>query len=472
MRRFASAGRSRRRQAAAELELRRPPASVSGPAARIGAAALRDPRIDVDRDARRAGTSARGPRRGRSRLPGRARQLRLPPLRGAARRHAGGAGTRRARWCAAAIRITLRRPRENDILARGARRPDGSRDRTHCIRRAYEHRDRAPRVARPRRLGPSPSATRASGSSTTCSRSGRFMPASIWSSSRAVTSMWTSTTPCEDVLAALGDALAEALGDRQGVTRYGSATIPMDEASATAAVDLVRRPHAEISLAFTGERVGGLALSLLPHALERFAMQAGCRFTSQPPARTTITWPRRGSRRSAGRCGRRVRRQRRRPVDEGARVKARARLDYGAGNLRSVCSALARAGARAGRDAGSGAKSPPPRWRSSPASGTPRALPRGLGPLADVLRDRVACRPARVRICVGLQILFEQSDEGARASGCSPAGFAGSTRRRCRTWAGTTCSPARRLARSRRSRRRRRLLRPQLRGPAGRRGAS
>ena len=80
----------------------------------------------------------------------------------------------------------------------------------------------------------------------------------------------------EDVLAALGDALAEALGDRQGIARYGAATVPMDEASATAAVDLVRRPHAEISLAFTGERVGGLALSLLPHALERFAMQAGC----------------------------------------------------------------------------------------------------------------------------------------------------------------------------------------------------
>ncbi len=34
--------------------------------------------------------------------------------------------------------------------------------------------------------------------------------------------------------------------------------------------------HAEISLAFTGERVGGLALSLLPHALERFTMEAGC----------------------------------------------------------------------------------------------------------------------------------------------------------------------------------------------------
>jgi imidazoleglycerol-phosphate dehydratase len=80
----------------------------------------------------------------------------------------------------------------------------------------------------------------------------------------------------EDVLAALGDALATALGARAGVTRYGAATVPMDEARASAAVDLVRRPHAEIAIAFTGERVGGLAVTLLPHALERFAMQAGC----------------------------------------------------------------------------------------------------------------------------------------------------------------------------------------------------
>ena len=50
----------------------------------------------------------------------------------------------------------------------------------------------------------------------------------------------------EDVLAALGDALGEALGSRDGVARYGYATVPMDEASATAVVDLVRRPHAEI----------------------------------------------------------------------------------------------------------------------------------------------------------------------------------------------------------------------------------
>ena len=80
----------------------------------------------------------------------------------------------------------------------------------------------------------------------------------------------------EDVLASLGTALAQALGTREGVARYGSAVVPMDEARAIAAVDLVRRPHAEIALAFTGNRVGGLALSLLPHALQRFAMEAGC----------------------------------------------------------------------------------------------------------------------------------------------------------------------------------------------------
>ena len=80
----------------------------------------------------------------------------------------------------------------------------------------------------------------------------------------------------EDVHAALGSAIAQALGTREGVARYGSTVLPMDEARATAAVDLVRRPHAEIALAFGGDRVGSLAVTLLRHALERFAIEAGC----------------------------------------------------------------------------------------------------------------------------------------------------------------------------------------------------
>jgi histidinol-phosphate aminotransferase len=80
----------------------------------------------------------------------------------------------------------------------------------------------------------------------------------------------------EDVHAVLGGALAEALGGREGVARYGSAVVPMDEARATVAVDLVRRPHAEVALAFGGDRVGALSVTLLRHALERLAIEAGC----------------------------------------------------------------------------------------------------------------------------------------------------------------------------------------------------
>ena len=119
----------------------------------------------------------------------------------------------------------------------------------------------------------------------------------------------------------------------------------MDEARATAAVDLVRRPHAEISLAFTGDRVGGLALSLLPHALERFAVQAGCT-VHLDAAGTDDHHVAEAAFKALGRALRQAVRARagRRPVDQRTGMKV-VLADYGAGNLRSVCSALVRAGA-------------------------------------------------------------------------------------------------------------------------------
>lgn len=47
----------------------------------------------------------------------------------------------------------------------------------------------------------------------------------------------------EDVGLVLGEALSQALGDRQGIVRYGQATVPMDEALATVTVDLSNRPY-------------------------------------------------------------------------------------------------------------------------------------------------------------------------------------------------------------------------------------
>jgi imidazoleglycerol-phosphate dehydratase len=80
----------------------------------------------------------------------------------------------------------------------------------------------------------------------------------------------------EDTALVLGSAIAKALGDRTGIRRYGSATIPMDEAVATAVVDIGGRPYAVIDLPFSTDRIGALGTQLIPHALEAFARTAGC----------------------------------------------------------------------------------------------------------------------------------------------------------------------------------------------------
>jgi imidazoleglycerol-phosphate dehydratase len=51
--------------------------------------------------------------------------------------------------------------------------------------------------------------------------------------------------------------------------------VPMDEALATAVVDVGGRPYAVIDLPFRGERVGALPLQLIEHALESFAQASG-----------------------------------------------------------------------------------------------------------------------------------------------------------------------------------------------------
>lgn len=79
----------------------------------------------------------------------------------------------------------------------------------------------------------------------------------------------------EDTALVLGSAIADALGDRSGIRRYGSATIPMDEAVATAVIDIGGRPYAVIDLPFTTERMGSLGTQMIPHALEAFARTAG-----------------------------------------------------------------------------------------------------------------------------------------------------------------------------------------------------
>ncbi|WP_163526831.1 imidazoleglycerol-phosphate dehydratase HisB [Halobacillus ihumii] len=60
----------------------------------------------------------------------------------------------------------------------------------------------------------------------------------------------------EDLGICLGQALKQALGDKKGIKRYGSMTLPMDETLVTVAVDLSDRPHLEWKAELPKNRVG------------------------------------------------------------------------------------------------------------------------------------------------------------------------------------------------------------------------
>lgn len=78
----------------------------------------------------------------------------------------------------------------------------------------------------------------------------------------------------EDCGIALGEAFTQALGDKAGLVRAGSAYMPMDEALAFAAVDLSGRPYAALELELYGREIGGMPPDLFDHFLESFAFAA------------------------------------------------------------------------------------------------------------------------------------------------------------------------------------------------------
>lgn len=77
----------------------------------------------------------------------------------------------------------------------------------------------------------------------------------------------------EDVGLCLGQALDAALGERRGITRFGDAMVPMDEALVLAVVDLGGRGYARVNLAFKADKIGELPADNVEHFFESFAQQ-------------------------------------------------------------------------------------------------------------------------------------------------------------------------------------------------------
>ncbi|MEW6291973.1 MAG: imidazoleglycerol-phosphate dehydratase HisB [Pseudomonadota bacterium] len=79
----------------------------------------------------------------------------------------------------------------------------------------------------------------------------------------------------EDVGITLGQALAKALGDKKGLTRYGHAYVPLDEALARVVVDLSGRPGLSFNVEFTRALIGEFDVDLVREFFQAVVNHAG-----------------------------------------------------------------------------------------------------------------------------------------------------------------------------------------------------
>jgi imidazoleglycerol-phosphate dehydratase len=79
----------------------------------------------------------------------------------------------------------------------------------------------------------------------------------------------------EDSGITIGEAIAKALGDRKGITRYGDALIPMDETLVRVAIDLSNRPYLVWRVSLPRDKLGAMDTELFKEWFQAFAQAAG-----------------------------------------------------------------------------------------------------------------------------------------------------------------------------------------------------
>ena len=79
----------------------------------------------------------------------------------------------------------------------------------------------------------------------------------------------------EDVGITLGQALAQAVGDKAGIRRYGACLLPMDDTLVRAALDISGRPYLVWKVAMTADKIDTFDTELVREFVQAFAMHAG-----------------------------------------------------------------------------------------------------------------------------------------------------------------------------------------------------
>ena len=81
--------------------------------------------------------------------------------------------------------------------------------------------------------------------------------------------------PAEDIGITLGQAFAQAVGNKKGIRRYGHAYVPLDEALSRVVIDLSGRPGMEYNIEFTRARIGDFDVDLFREFFQGFINHAG-----------------------------------------------------------------------------------------------------------------------------------------------------------------------------------------------------
>ena len=79
----------------------------------------------------------------------------------------------------------------------------------------------------------------------------------------------------EDAGIALGQAFTQALGEKKGITRYGSCDLPMDETLTRVALDISGRPYLIWNVDFTRDKIGDMDTELFREWFQAFSQHAG-----------------------------------------------------------------------------------------------------------------------------------------------------------------------------------------------------